>query len=97
MSATSKSAIRFSAYLALENRLPTEFSGQVSFRFASCSALPVAIATLNASFQPVAEFTVPLIAVSIFGGITCLILAQVRGPIEIRDTLWACMDLKTAE
>ncbi len=94
---TSKSAIRFSAYLALENRLPTGIlrAGLVSLCVMLCSAC--AIATLNASFQPVAEFTVPLIAVSIFGGITCLILAQVRGPIEIRDTLWACMDLKTAE
>jgi ATP-dependent Clp protease ATP-binding subunit ClpC len=56
-----------------------------------------AIALLNASFQVVHEVVVPMIAVSVFGGIICLILARSRGPQEIRDTVWACMDLKTAE
>ena len=55
-----------------------------------------AIGIMNASLAPVGELFAPVIAASCVVGLFCFLLARFRGPLEISDTTWACLELDPA-
>jgi hypothetical protein len=55
------------------------------------------IAIMNGGWGAVCELAPQLGASSAFASAFCLLLAYVRGPAEIRDTIWSCLDLSATE
>ncbi|MEX2317395.1 MAG: Clp protease N-terminal domain-containing protein [Pirellulales bacterium] len=49
------------------------------------------------SLSPVGQFLIPYTAAGIALSVIALVMARLNGPTEIRDTLWACLDIREAE
>ena len=91
-------------YYRMRNSLFGAFGARRSVRNAVLWSLLAAVIVLAAGmgFIAVVEGTSMRLADSVsitaFAGIavavTCLLLVRVRGPIEIRDTIWACMNVE---
>ena len=57
----------------------------------ACSMGMVAI--INANLSVAGEFAPNLIGLSLLVGVGYFIAARIRGPVEIRDTVWSCLDV----
>ncbi len=67
------------------------FAVLLALSMMACSV--AAIALINASFAPALELAVQIIVASIGTAIVCTILARQHGTTEIRDVVWACLDV----
>ena len=67
------------------------FAGLLALSMMACSV--AAIALINASLAPVLELSLQLIVASIGTAVVSTIIARQHGTTEIRDVVWACLDV----
>jgi hypothetical protein len=94
-------------YFRMRDALHGAFGKRRSASFAATMALLIIAATTTmilgyivlANWNPsqAAAALAPSVAVAFGVGIFYFLMAGLRGPVEISDTIWACLDLETSE